>query len=161
MRAWNCTMTVALALTVAACATQPPQPAATKPAATTLAATTPAAARGFDGTYSGDAVADQVTEACGAASQPIEIKVIGSHIYTRHSHPSLDGTIDTSGEVTMQNDDGSSSLTGSIQGNALSATETTTRAPRKLEGFFANATSTCTLAVQATRASGGDADGAP
>ena len=149
MRFWNWAIAAALALTVAGCAA-PPQPAETT-----------ATAQGFDGTYNGEALADQITEGCGAASQPIEIKVKGSHIYTRHSHPSLDGTIDTSGEVSMQSGDGNSNLTGSIQGSALTATETTSKAPKKLEGFYANAAATCTLAVQATKASGGDADGAP
>jgi hypothetical protein len=159
MRFWNChiAFAVALALTVnlAACAT-PPQPAAST--ASTAAAST---GSGFDGSYRGEGLPDQIVDGCEEAPRAVEIEVKGDHIWTRHSHPSLSGTIDTSGAVSMQNSDGSSNLTGLIQGDVLTATETTNMAPKGLQGVFVNAASTCTSAVQATRGSGGAADGAP
>jgi len=149
MRFRTCTIArvgaLALTATVAACAAPSSQP---------VAASTPAtssSAAGFDGTYQGQSLADQVVSGCGEMSRAITIGVRGDHIWLHHGHPSLDGTIDPTGQVTMQNDDGTSSLTGSIQGDVLTGTETTSGAPRKLQGFYVNAQSTCTFAIQATR----------
>jgi hypothetical protein len=150
MRVWICKIAarpVALALVLAAtaCAAPSPQPVS----ATSAAARAPAA--GFDGTYRGESLPDEIVAGCGEKARAITIDVSGDHASTHHSHPSLDGTVDPSGQVSMQNSDGSSSLTGLIEGEVLTGTETTSDAPGKLQGFYANAQSTCTFAVQATR----------
>jgi hypothetical protein len=152
----NITLAVALVLTVTidACGA-PPQPAVVT--ASTAAGST---GSGFDGTYRGEAFPDQIVEGCGEASHAIKLEVEGNRIWVRHSH-ALTGTVDTAGEVSMQNSDASSNLTGSIQGDVLKATETTTRAPKKLQGFYEDSNSTCTFAIRATRESGNGSDGAP
>jgi hypothetical protein len=152
MRIWNrgligCPMALALVMAVAACAVSSPQPVSTK-----------STAAGFDGTYRGEGLPDQIVEECGAMSRPITVEVKGDRVWTHHSHPSLTGVIDSTGQVVMQNGDGSSSLTGLIQGEVLTGTETTSDTPKKLDGFYVTAQSTCTFAIQATRESSGSSD---
>jgi hypothetical protein len=158
MRFWNCNIPLAVALvlaaTVVACGTPPP------PAVVTASAAAVSTGNGFDGTYRGEAFPDQIIEGCGEASHAVILEVKGDRIWVRHSH-ALTGTVDPAGEVSMQNSDATSNLTGSIQGDVLKATETTTRSPKKLQGFYVDSESTCTFAIQATRESGGDSDGAP
>ena len=157
MRFWRRTVTTRLAgltimMTTAACAAPPIPPVVSG----TTVGTFPA--EGFDGTYRGESLPDQIVDGCGEAPRDITIKVKGDRAWVHHGHPPLSGTIDPTGVVSMQNDDGTRSLSGSIQSGMLTATETTSSAPGKLQGFYVNSDSTCTFAIQAIRGSGEDSD---
>jgi hypothetical protein len=155
MRVWSRKIlrpvALALVMTVGACAAPSAPPVLAKPTAAG------ASSASFDGTYSGESLPDQVIEGCGERGRAITIEVRGDRAWTHHSRPSLTGTIDATGQVSMQNSDGTSSLTGLIQSAVLTGTETTSDAPKKLQGFYATTQSTCTLQIQATR-DPGDSD---
>jgi hypothetical protein len=143
---------LALVMAAAACAasSQPPVVARTTVAATPV--------EGFDGTYRGESSPDQIVEGCGETPHDITIKVMGDRAWVHHGHPSLSGAIDATGQISLQNDDGTNSLSGSIQSGILTATETTSSAPRKLQGFYVGSGATCTFAIQASRHSGNESD---
>jgi hypothetical protein len=157
MQVRRCTIVLRLAglvlvTALAACTAPPVRPVPTQGPVAAFRA------HGFDGTYRGESAPDQIALACGGSPHDITIKVKGDRTWVHHGHPSLSGTIDATGQISMQDDDGTSSLTGSIQGEVLTATETASSAPGKLQGFYVDSGSSCSFTIQATR-EGGDGSG--
>ena len=147
MLSWRCAALVLLAYATAGCS---PRQTEVDPAITR-----------FDGIYRGAATPDRTAVGCEATVHSIRIEVSAGQIWvqTHHRGRQLGGTVAADGQIVMQDAHGNHSVTGLIQDNRLTATETTQGSSRRSESPYADGEQACVTSIDASRVPNGAAGG--
>ena len=107
----------------------------------------------FDGIYRGTQSTEPTGPDCVASGHPVRFDVTDGHVWNhRHGrHHRMEGNVDASGRVTLQDERGRQQISGTIHDGRFTATETSAPSRSRTSPLQADGALSCLSRIDASR----------